>query len=239
MSGPPSRTLDLRSRWGVLANNLAPQLPALCLQWTWGMKKISKLLSTAFTLSSFLVAPSMARATPTAGSNELRIDGAYLVPGASIAGYSHTSVSSPDTTGNASVASQTLMGIGFAYGRFLTDNLEIGTTLSLLYTKSTGAATTAPGIAPFVSGFVMVADRIGVFASGTAGVQVEYRDQSPNVNQLMLGADLGAELFLADSWSLRVGPTYRYLHASMTVGNNSVSVREDVFGVNWAIAGYF
>ena len=203
------------------------------------MKKISKLLSIVFALSSFLVAPSMANATPVARSNELRIDGAYLIPGASIAGYSHTSVSSPNTSSNSSVVSQTLMGVGFAYGRFLTDNLEVGTTLSLLYSKSTGAATTAPGIAPFVRGFVLVADRIGVFASGTVGIQVEYRDQNPNVTQLMLGADLGAELFLADSWSLRVGPTYRYLHASMTVGNNSVSLREDVFGVNWALAGYF
>ena len=178
-------------------------------------------------------------ATPAAGTNELRVDGAYLIPGASIVGYSHTWTSSTSASGKSSSTSQTLAGVGFAYGRFLLDNLEVGATLSQLYSKSTGAATTAPGIAPFVRAFVMVADRIGVFASGTAGLQVEYPDQGPNVTQLMLGTDLGAEFFLAESWSLRVGPTYRYLHDSRTVGNTSFSQSENVFGVNWAIAGYF
>jgi hypothetical protein len=198
---------------------------------------VPPILFSAVLLSAVL-APSPATATPAAGTNELRIDGAYLVPGATIAGYNHTSISSSGTVSQSSSTSQTLMGVGFAYGRFLTDNLEVGTTLSVLYSKY-GSSTTAPGIAPFVRGFAMVAEHIGVFASGTAGIQEEYPEHGANTTQLMLGTDLGAEFFLADSWSLRIGPTYRYLHESVTVNSKSASTAENVLGVNWAIAGYF
>ena len=200
------------------------------------MKNFSRVLSISFTLTCLLVAPSIATATPAAGTNELRIDGSYLIPGYSITGYNHTSISSPNTSNSANT---TLVGVGFAYGRFLTDNLEIGTTLSLYYLKGTGAASTTPGIAPFVRGFAMVADHVGAFCGATAGIQRSSQDNGPDQTGLMLGADLGAEFFLADSWALRVGPTYRYLHESMTVANTSITASENVFGVNWAIAGYF
>lgn len=200
------------------------------------MKNISKLLSISFSLSCLLIAPSIATAAPTAGTNELRIDGSYLIPGYSITGYNHTSTSLSDTSGSTSM---TLFGVGFAYGRFLTDNVEIGTTLSLYYSKAGGSSSTMPGIAPFVRGFAMVADHVGVFCGGTAGIQVSSQDNAPDRTGLMLGADLGAEFFLADSWALRVGPTYRYLHESMTVANNTLTTSGNVFGVNWAIAGYF
>jgi hypothetical protein len=160
------------------------------------MKNISKFLSISFTLSCLLIAPSIARATPTAGTNELRIDGSYLIPGYSITGYNHTSTSSPNTPNSTSM---TLFGVGFAVGRFLTDNLEIGTTLNLYYSKGTGSATTTPGIAPFVRGFAMVADHVGAYCGATAGIQRSSQDNAPDQTGLMLGADLGAEFFLADS----------------------------------------
>jgi hypothetical protein len=85
----------------------------------------------------------------------------------------------------------------------------------------------------------MVADRFAVFGSATAGIQYAYPSSGPNQTELMVGGDLGAEFFLADSWSLRVGPTYRHLRESETVNNRSVSNSAEAFGVNWAIAGYF
>ena len=187
------------------------------------------------------MAPSIATATPTAGTNELRIDGSYIIPGYSITGYNHISAGASSSSGTStSSASETLVGVGFAYGRFLLDNLEIGTTLSLYYLSgSSGSATTLPGIAPFVRGFAMVTDRIALFGGGTAGVLFVSPDKGSNQTELMLGADLGAEFFLADSWALRVGPTYRYLREDTTVGNTSISATGNVFGVNWAIAGYF
>jgi hypothetical protein len=85
----------------------------------------------------------------------------------------------------------------------------------------------------------MVADRVAVYGGAMAGIQYASPSSGANQTELMLGGDVGAEFFLADSWALRVGPTYRYIRESETVNNRSVSGSANAFGVNWAIAGYF
>ena len=200
------------------------------------MRNLALHLACTLTFATLLLAPSPATATPKEGSNELRIDSSYLMPGYSVTGLTHTfGVSGA----GASSSSQTIFGIGFAYGRFLTDNFEIGTSLTLIYLSSGSSTATAPGFSPFIRGFTMVSERAGFFASATAGLQYVSEDGGTSITELIAGVDLGFEFFLAESWSLRVAPTYRYVHESLSNGSSSASAHEHVLGLNYAIAGYF
>jgi hypothetical protein len=198
------------------------------------MKKTTLVLA----LLSISLLPAMATAMPTAGSNELRIDSTYLMPGYSITGFNHYSMSSGGQTDSMS-----LLGFGFAYGHFLTNEVEIGTSLTFLYMGSDGDSVMAPGLSPFLRGFFPVAPTTAFYAAAVVGFQhaTESRSGGSDMNNTLLsaGVDLGLEFFLADSWSLRVGPTYRYVHESMSMGSTSVSGSEQIIGLNWAIAGYF
>jgi hypothetical protein len=71
----------------------------------------------------------------------------------------------------------------------------------------------------------------------TGGYQTTIPDRGNNVTILSVGVDCGGEFFIGDSWSLRVGPTYRYAHESMS--NSSSAATANIYGINWALAGYF
>lgn len=198
----------------------------------------SALISCLASLLLWLV-PATTMAMPSAGSNELRIDSSFLIPGASITGYNHYSVSS----GNSS-DSESLFGFGFAYGRFLSDNVELGSSLTFLYMSASGPSITVPGVAPFLRAFVAIDGHAAFYAAAVVGLQYAMRgsssgSSSSDVTMLSAGADVGLEFFLADSWSLRIGPTYRYVHESAGSGTQSASGSEQIIGLNWAIAGYF
>jgi hypothetical protein len=187
-------------------------------------------IATAFT--GLVLAPTFAVAMPRAGSNELRLESTYVLQGTSISGLNHDS---------SDAYSSTRFGAGFALGRFLTDNLELGATAGFIYLGSSTASgstssTVIPGIFPFVRLFSPVGRHVGLFASAVAGYQVLIPDQGSNITVLSAGGDVGAELFLADAWSLRVGPTYRYADSNRSA---STAVTGHSYGVNWAIAGYF
>jgi len=207
------------------------------------MKNPSTAFSIAFPLVALLFVPSLAVAMPVAGSNELRIDSSYLIPGYSITGLNHHSMGSSGTSN--STTSETLFGFGFAYGRFLTENLEIGTSLTMLYVTSGNTSATAPGFAPFIRAFAPIGDRVAFFGSVTTGLQYVTESSSssttssPNITEWSAGVDAGLEFFPADSWSLRVGPTYRYIHEGLSSGGSSATVTDNIFGLNWAFAGYF
>jgi hypothetical protein len=198
------------------------------------MTKPPHLLAVAI---AFLALPlaSVARAEPPhAGSNELRLEQAtYLVPGIGLSGLSHESLSN-----NGSSASQTMFGIGVAYGRFLTDNVEIGSSVSLLYVGSSSTSSTSLtglGLSPFIRFFTMVDPHVGLFGGLAGGFQTFSPSRGNGVTMWSGGVDAGAELFIVDSWSFRVGPTYRYLHES--TGNSSTTGH--AYGASWALVGYF
>jgi len=177
-------------------------------------------------------------ATPQAGSNEFRIESSYMIPGISVVGLTHESANSSGLS-----SSTTLFGAGFAYGRFLTDNIEIGSALSILRLSGSGSTSEwGYGVSPFARAFAMVSERVAMFGGMTAGVQLMTLSSSSSnatsdATQLSIGGDAGAEFFIGDSWSLRIGPTYRYIHQSLS--GSSATSSSNVYGVNWALAGYF
>jgi len=191
------------------------------------------ILSSLF--ATITAAPFAQAGTPRAGSNEFRIESSYLIPGLSVVGLTHESRSSSGLS-----SSSTLFGAGFAYGRFLTDNFEIGSALTVIRPGGSASGEVwSYGVSPFARAFAMATDRLAVFGGATAGVLRTDATNSSNSTQLSLGGEVGAEFFLGDSWSLRFGPTYRYLHQSTNTSLGSGTSSGNVYGVNWALAGYF
>lgn len=202
------------------------------------MFKTSRNVFLGSLFAAFAFAPLAQAATPHADSNEFRLESSYMIPGISVVGLTHESASSSGLS-----SSTTLFGAGFAYGRFLTDNFEIGSAMSLL--RLSGSGSTAEwgyGISPFARAFAMVSERVALFGGMTGGVQLmtlssSNSTTSNDATELSIGGDVGAEFFIGDSWSLRIGPTYRYVHES--VSGSSATSSSNVYGVNWALAGYF
>jgi hypothetical protein len=199
------------------------------------MPKTSRFLVLA-AASSVLSLGSVARAdTPKAGSNELRMEGSFLFPGVTINGAIRDSMSSSSWS---TTSTETLIGAGLAYGRFLTDNLEIGTSAVVLHMGiSNSSSTNGFGLSPFVRFFTLVHSRIGVFGTATSGFQIMVPETGKNTNMWTFGADAGMEFFVGDSWSLRLGPSYRYAYE--TFQDSSVTASGHIYGANWAMAGYF
>jgi hypothetical protein len=199
------------------------------------MLKTSRNIFLGSLFATLALAPLAQAATPRAGSNELRLESSYLVPGLSIAGLVHESSNAYGLT-----SSTTLFGAGFAYGRFLTDNFEIGSALSLMRLSGSGGSEQwIYGVSPFARAFAMVSEHVAVFGGATGGVQLTDSSNGGDITVLSLGGDVGAELFIGDSWSLRLGPTYRYIHESISTNAGSGTSSGNVYGVNWALAGYF
>jgi hypothetical protein len=205
------------------------------------MTKTALLTVTAVACLTLSLASAARAETPHAGSNELHIEGNYLVPGLSVTGLSRISESN---SGRSTTV--TLMGVGFAYGRFLTDNLEIGSTINFLYTgassqtSSSGTSQTGFGLSPFLRLFTMVHSRVGVYGGVTGGFQLMSPSIGNNATIWSVGGDAGAEFFIGDSWALRIGPSYRYMRENQDTGSGRSSTTTDhVIGANWALVGYF
>jgi hypothetical protein len=202
------------------------------------MTKTRRLLSLSSILMALILAPVAASAAPQAGSNELRLESSYLIPGVSLSASGVNRLSNSGSSG-----STTLFGAGFAYGRFLTDNVELGSSLAIMHlnfdygTGSSGSSQTGLGISPFLRVISMVSERVGLYGSATAGYQLMSPSSGSNRHYLIVGGDMGAEFFVGDAWSLRIAPTYRYVH--QTGSNSSSNTGGHAFGLNWALAGYF
>ena len=189
--------------------------------------KLARFVILSFAL--LLLAPSAASALPAAGSNELRLDSTYVIPGYAYTGFNHL------WTNETGGGSATIFGFGMAYGRFVTDNVEIGTGLTLIYQGGDGSSVTIPGVSPFLRLFQPTGPNSGIFGAAVVGIHYMAPDQGDGITMLSPGVDLGVEFFPAPSWSLRLGPSYRYVHESR--GDASFSMH--TIGVNWAIVGYF
>ncbi len=203
-----------------------------------GMTNTFKFLAITSLFLGWSFASGVARAMPKEGTNELRMESSYPVPMFSGTGLSHLS-----TTTSGKTTSQTFFGFGLGYGRFLADFLEAGASLKLLYlgdlSSSSSSSAWSPGVGPFVRGFFLVADRIAMFGEGSFACQFLIPSKGSNATFLIPGVDLGVELFLADSWSLRIGPMYRYIYEREAVSNTTLTSSSHEIGLNWTIAGYF
>lgn len=198
------------------------------------MTKTSTTITLASLVVSLAYAPFAAAAPPRAGSNSLRIEGSYLIPGVQVIGVNHQSKRSGGMTSDT-----TVFGAGFAYGRFLTDYLEAGSSVTVLRVNgSGGSATWGYGAAPFLRGFALVTDRLALYGGPVGGIQFTNA-VSGDATEFNVGADAGAEFFVGDSWSLRIGPGYRYVRQSVSTNAGSGTTTGNVYGVNWALAGYF
>jgi hypothetical protein len=186
---------------------------------------LSLVLPTAAAAQTAVV--STTPSGPHAGARELRFDQG-IVP---ISGISHYEVGGTDLT---------FASLNAGLGYFLSDDVEVGANLNVLILLGAGGSggIFSPGVAPFVR-FLTHPDRLRYYGElslmyqpflGAGGVQV-----------FGVGAEAGLEVAIRDSWSFRIGPTFRYLRAAGTSANGDEVSGGGVsaFGVNWGIAAYF
>jgi hypothetical protein len=89
-----------------------------------------------------------------------------------------------------------------------------------------------PGIAPFVK-YTSAPGATGLFVEGTVLFQALMEERSGS-SLYGGGFDFGVETFVKESWSLRLGPSYRLLQST-----ESSSKPVHAFGVSWALSAYF
>ena len=169
---------------------------------------------------------------PVQGSHELRL-GSSL--GISSMYGSGINVFSPDRGSDLTLAS---FGVGIGY--FTTDHVEIGGSAAYFYLSGgTGSSIQGPGFSGFLR-FYTRAGNVGLFLEPT--LEFQYLSVT-NASEKILGpgADLGIEIFLADSWALRLSPTFRYFKEWASASNGGASSDTSVtkIGLNWGISAYF
>jgi hypothetical protein len=192
-----------------------------------------KCLVFALTIVSAvsLGSPGVVRAdpVPAQGTRELRLGSS---PGAlSVYGPGFSRLS-PESGSNTTIAS---IGVGMGY--FVTENVELGGSVGYFYISQGGGTVDGPGL----SGFLRLYSRTGntgLFVEPTLDFQ--YLSQSSVTLKLLgIGADVGVEFFLANSWALRLSPTFRYYKewASSSFGSDDSHATK--IGLNWGISAYF
>ena len=140
----------------------------------------------------------------------------------------------------------TTASVAVGMGYFLAEHVEAGGSVGFFYIGEGffGSGTTGspsmkgPTFSAFLR-FYSKVQNVGLFFEPTLDYQY-LSLTGGSLNVLAPGADVGIEVFLADSWALRLSPTLRYykLWASADNGasNDSHAVK---FGVNWGISAYF
>jgi hypothetical protein len=185
------------------------------------MKSLLRLLAFFF---AFLLSAS-ALAAPPGGANELRVGQGGTLPGISFSGGYHMQESGASR-------GLTLFGANAAYGRFIADDVEIGSGFTLLVIDEGRNDTVfGPGIAPFVK-HVTNPGGTGFYLEGTVLFQALIAKNSTGF--FGGGIDLGIESFVRDAWSLRVGPSYR-----MLLSTEGSSHPLHAFGASWALSAYW
>jgi hypothetical protein len=191
-------------------------------------------LKLSLIMVSLSVGLSAARAdsVPVEGTRELRINsGVTFLPS-----YGNgLSLISPENGSDETVVS---MGGGLGY--FLTEHVEVGGAIGYYYVKSSGAssAVKGPGFDLFLRLYSKVGN-IGLFVEPT--LEFQYLGLPGGSEKVLgLGADVGLEIFLVDSWALRFSPTFRYYKLYMSGdGGGSGETSGTKFGLTWGISAYF
>jgi hypothetical protein len=192
------------------------------------MKTIALSLSilSAVLLGSLRVAS--ADPVPVQGTRELRLGNSLGILSMYAPGVN---VLSPEQGSNMTLAS---FGAGLGY--FVTDNVELGGDLSYFYISS-GGSMQGPGLAAFARLYTRTG-QLGLFLEPVLEFQY-LSDGTVSEKILGPGADAGFEVFLTDSWALRLSPTFRYYKEWASRSGASASTSVTKLGVNWGIAAYF
>ena len=201
---------------------------------------ITRLLSRFYTASTALfitltmgvvACPKQANAAPQKGSLELRFPGGQLLGTGLPSGILYRA---PEVGENS-----TLVHVGAGLGYFVNDNLEVGATVGLIWTKTGGGdSASGPVFSPFLRGFFMVTPRLALFAEGNFDyLHLSQGDSSTTATGF--GADAGAEFFLADSWAIRVAPGFRHWNTETSGSTFGFEQSSDALGIGWGIAAYF
>lgn len=170
-----------------------------------------------------LCAPGLAAAGPGTGSWEVRLGSSAPGP-IRLFSVGSNSVSRYESEGTSIMT----FGVDGGIGRFLTENFAIGLagTVAVMMPER-GDAYGAFGIAPFFK-FLTVPGKVGYFAELSPGVVVISYEDSATFYSLALGG--GAEFFVSDSWSIRLGPQYQFLSGEGTSLH--------IIGINWGLSTY-
>jgi hypothetical protein len=190
---------------------------------------MSKTLLSFSLFASILVgSAAVAHAQPKAGSYELRLNQAFI-PGFALSGL-NVYIDSQSTPGSQSSDSLKVFAAGAGLGYFLTNNVEVGGTLNLLYFSVGDGSFTSPGVSPFLRYFGRLSDRVAGYVEGTVLVQPLFAENDDSM-LWGFGADAGIERFFTESWALRIGAGYNYLN----IEDDSLHA----LGARWALAAYF
>ena len=154
---------------------------------------------------------------PRAGARELRLDQGVMP---AFSGINSIAVDSSRLT---------LMGLNPGMGTFLTDNVEVGATLSLLVATGGDAVVWSLGAAPFLR----VMSRPGPWRLfGEVALLYQPLFSRDDIEHLYGGGvSAGIEFAIRESWSFRIGPSFRHLRS----GDRGLNL----IGGSWAIAAYF
>jgi hypothetical protein len=172
---------------------------------------------------TFLVTP--AGATPKAGTRELRLEQHYQPPVDLIDGLVHVESQGRGVTG---------MGLGVGWGTFHADTVELGVSVSLGLLKfDDDDPTVAMGVEPFAR-FIKLKGRVGYFIELVAGFK-RLTQAGDGLTNIDLGADFGLELFMTETWAVRISPGYRWV----LYGGNDLANAYHRLGVTWGLACYY
>ena len=197
------------------------------------------VVSVAF-FGSVRAAP--AESMPVEGTRELRLGNSLGL--SSVYGPGFTFLS-PEHGSNMKLVSVSVGG-----GYFVTDYAEVGGTAGYMYDSEGGSGPTIKG--PGFSAFMRLYSKrgsVGIFFEPTleyqhlnlSGVNTMFGTAvSGALDVLGPGADVGVEVFLADSWALRLSPSFRYDKVWVSSSNGgSGDTYFTKFGLNWGISAYF
>jgi hypothetical protein len=194
------------------------------------MKKLSLSFGLLFAVLLGGIRVGHADSMPVEGTRELRLGSSMGIlsmygPGINVLSSEHGS-------------DMKLVSIGAGMGYFASDNVEVGGSVGYFYLSS-GSGTQGPGLSGFVRVYKKTGN-VGLFFEPT--LEFQYLKGSGFSEKILgPGADLGIEIFLADSWALRLSPGLRYYKAwaSSSSGGGSGSSSITKFGLNWGISAYF
>jgi hypothetical protein len=161
------------------------------------------------------------------GTRELRLDNAAGF-GFSIGGngFLHEA---PDHASNSN-----LFSVSVGLGYFVTDNFELGGGLSYL---SLSSDSSEPSASVFGRGYKMISPTAAAYLGASAAVILVNSSSSSDESQaLLVGPDAGVELFVTDTWAVRVGASYRRLWASSSMSGLG---SENIVDLTWGLAAYF
>jgi hypothetical protein len=197
------------------------------------MKNLALLLSLSVPVFLGNLRIAQADPMPVQGSHELRLGSSLGILSMYGPGIN---VLAPDRGSDLTLAS---VGVGIGY--FTTDNVEIGGSAAYFYLSSgtgTDSSIQGPGFTGFLR-FYTKTGNVGLFFEPT--LEFQYLSVTNGSEKILgPGADLGIEIFLANSWALRLSPTFRYYKewaSASNGGSSDTSITK--FGLNWGISAYF